>query len=80
VVALMEKAAKSARVPYQREVLQVGSTDAQSIQISQAGVPSGALSIPCRYVHTTSEMVDLNDMENGVKLLVKLLETRVRME
>jgi tetrahedral aminopeptidase len=75
VVAMMEKAAKAARVPYQREVLTFGTTDASGIQISRAGVKSGCLSIPCRYLHTTSETVDLNDVENGVKLLVKLLES-----
>jgi putative aminopeptidase FrvX len=30
-------------------------------------------------VHTTSEMVDLNDVQNGVKLLVKLLETPIKL-
>lgn len=75
LVALMEKAAKAARVPYQREVLTLGTTDAAGIQVSLAGVKSGALSIPSRYTHTTSEVVDLEDMEKGVKLLVKLLET-----
>jgi len=79
VVALMEKAAKSARVPYQREVLIIGSTDASAIQVNRAGVRSGALSIPCRYVHTTSEMVDLNDMQNGVRLLVRLLESPAKL-
>lgn len=79
VVAMMEKAAKSARVPYQREVLTQGSTDASGIQISLGGVRSGALSIPCRYTHTTSEMVDLEDMRNGVKLLVKLLEMAIEV-
>jgi putative aminopeptidase FrvX len=78
VVRLMERAAKAARVPYQREVLTTGTTDAAGIQINQAGVRSGALSIPCRYVHTTSEMVDLADLESGVKLLVKLLETPLK--
>lgn len=74
VVALMEQAAKKAKVPYQREVLERGSTDAASMQLVRAGMRAGCLSIPCRYIHTTSETVDLNDVENGVKLLVALLE------
>jgi endoglucanase len=79
VVTLIEKAAKAARVPFQREVLMLGTTDASVIQVVRAGVKSGCLSIPCRYIHTTSEMVDLNDVQNGVRLLVKLLETPVKV-
>jgi endoglucanase len=79
VIALMEEAARRARVPTQREVLVAGSTDAASMQLVRAGVKAGCLSIPCRYVHTTSEMVDLNDVEGGVRLLVALLEKRVEV-
>lgn len=77
VIALMEKAAQAAGIPYQREVLIQGSTDAAAMQLVRAGVRAGCLSIPCRYVHTTSETVDLNDVQNAVKLLVKLLESPV---
>jgi endoglucanase len=50
----------------------VGSTDAREIQVSRAGVMAGAVSIPVRYVHSSSEMVDYDDMKNTVKLLVAL--------
>jgi endoglucanase len=76
VVALMEKAAKAAKVPYQREVLLAGSTDAASMQLARAGVKAGCLSIPCRHIHTTSETVNINDVRNAVKLLVKVIETK----
>jgi endoglucanase len=79
VIDLMEKAAAAAKIPCQREVLMQGSTDAATMQIARGGVYSGCLSIPCRYVHTTSETVDRNDVQNGVKLLVKLLEEPVRL-
>lgn len=73
VVDWMISTAEKARIPYQREVLLIGSTDAREIQISRAGVMAGALSIPCRYVHSASEMVDYNDLKNSVKLLTVLL-------
>ncbi|MBN1311660.1 MAG: M20/M25/M40 family metallo-hydrolase [Anaerolineae bacterium] len=79
VITLMEKAAKAANVPYQREVLIQGSTDAASMQLVRAGVRAGCLSIPCRYVHTTSETVDRNDVKNAVQLLMKLLESPVKV-
>ncbi len=60
-------------LPYQREVLIGGSTDARAMQLVHSGVPAGCLSIPCRYVHSPSEMVDYGDVEKAVKLLVGLL-------
>jgi endoglucanase len=58
IAAWMCTTAEIRRIPYQREVLEIGSTDARAIQTSHSGVLAGCLSIPCRYVHTPSEMVD----------------------
>lgn len=69
----MANTAERLGVPYQFEVLEGGTTDAMAIQTSRAGVAAGVLSIPCRYVHSPSEMVDYNDVQNAVKLLVGLL-------
>ena len=79
VVALLEAAAGRAGVPTQREVLEHGTTDSAAMQLVRAGVRAGTLSIPCRYVHTTSETVDLNDVQNSVKLLVALLQEPVEV-
>lgn len=73
VVRWMIATAEEEGIPYQREVLQGGSTDARAIQLSRSGVPSGCLSIPCRYVHTPSEMVDYGDVQQAVRLLAALL-------
>ncbi len=77
VVDWMISTAEKAKIPYQREVLLIGSTDAREIQISRAGVMTGALSIPCRYVHSASEMVDYKDLKNSVKLLTAMLSKPV---
>jgi len=74
VVDWMIQTAEKAKIPYQREVLLGGSTDAREIQTSRAGVMAGALSTPSRYTHSASEMVDFNDMENSVKLLTAMLK------
>lgn len=77
VIDWMIKTAEKARIPYQREVLLLGGTDAATMQVAGAGVPTGALSIPVRYVHSSSEMVDYNDMKNSVKLLTAMLSKPV---
>ena len=45
------------------------STDADVLQISRAGIPTGLVSIPLRYMHSPVEMVDLADVEATVALL-----------
>jgi endoglucanase len=73
VTGWMIETAEKLKIPYQREVLLIGGSDAKRIQTSRAGVMAGALSIPCRYVHSASEMVDINDLKNSVKLLTAML-------
>jgi putative aminopeptidase FrvX len=69
----MVKRAQAAKIPYQLEVFRLGTTDVQAVQAVRAGIPSGGLLIPARYVHSQAEMIDLDDVENAVKLLVELL-------
>ncbi len=80
LVDWMVSTAEKANIPYQLEVLEAGSTDARAIQITRAGVPAGCLSIPCRYVHASSEMVDYRDVQSGVKLLLEMLQQPVALK
>jgi len=80
LVAWMIRTAERARIAYQREILESGGTDARAIQVTRSGVPAGCLSIPSRYVHTPSEMVDYGDVQNAVKLLVALLSAPVELQ
>ncbi|MBT3188085.1 MAG: M42 family metallopeptidase [Anaerolineae bacterium] len=79
IVKWMIKSAEKAKIPYQREVSNLGSTDARAIQIAREGALAGGISIPCRYVHSPSEMVDLDDIQNTIKLLVTLLEKKIEL-
>jgi putative aminopeptidase FrvX len=71
---LMVKCAEEAGIPYQMEVLEGGTTDAAAMQLVHAGVPSGCISVPCRYVHSPSEMVDEGDVEDSVRLLLEVVQ------
>lgn len=77
VVAWMERVAQNEKIPTQREVLTGGSTDARAIQVTRSGVQAGGLVIPCRYLHSSSEMLDYDDVENAVKLLTVLLSVPI---
>jgi endoglucanase len=79
VVRWLVDTAEKAGLPYQLEVLEAGTTDARSIQVTRAGVPSSCVSIPCRYIHSPSEMVDFRDVKNAVNLLVAGLSQPVKM-
>jgi tetrahedral aminopeptidase len=79
VVRWMTDTAEKERIPYQIEILEAGGTDAHAIQLTRMGVPTGCLSIPTRYVHSPSEMVDYGDVQNAIRLLIALLEKPVQL-
>ncbi|MBZ0288706.1 MAG: M20/M25/M40 family metallo-hydrolase, partial [Anaerolineae bacterium] len=67
--------AEADAIPHQLELLPGGgTTDAAGIQVARAGVPSGCISIPTRFIHTTSETVDVGDVQACVDLLTGLLK------
>ena len=70
VVAMMEDAAQEKNIRIQREVLPYGGTDAGAMQSYGTGVPTGAISIPCRYIHSEAETVDLRDVRAVIDLTI----------
>lgn len=67
----LEKAAKTAKVSVQNEIMQFGGTDTAALQKSKTGVLSGAVSIPTRYIHSPSEMCAECDVVDAAKILAK---------
>ncbi|MGE4284187.1 MAG: M42 family metallopeptidase [Clostridia bacterium] len=70
--------AKEYNIPYQIDV-EPGNTgtDAWAIQVTRSGIPTLLLSFPLRYMHTTVETINFNDIINTGKLLaffIKKLE------
>jgi len=66
----LQNTAEENRLPYMTEP-HAGPTptDARSIQITGEGVASGLVSLPLRYMHTSVEVVNLDDLEVMAKLL-----------
>lgn len=73
VKTLLQNAASELNMPVQYEILEEGGTDAGAIHLTAGGIPSGAVSIPCRYIHSPVEMASLSDIENSVRLLKKAI-------
>ena len=65
LMAAGEKAGAKTQV----EVLPYGGTDAGAMQRSRAGIPVCTLSIPCRYVHSACEVIDMRDMDAALNLM-----------
>ncbi len=74
---LMVETAEAEDIPYQLEILVGGSTDGAAILVSRAGVPTGTISIPCRYVHSTSETVDIRDVQACIDLTTAIAAQKI---
>ncbi len=74
LVERFKSVAKRNSIPYQLEVLDNGGTDAGAMHLTKSGVKTGAISIPTRYIHSTCETCDINDIKNAVLLIEKIAD------
>jgi len=68
-----EELAKKKKIKYQLDVLPRGGTDAGAMQRVPGGAAVITVSIPCRYVHTTVEMVHKEDIKATTALITAYL-------
>ncbi|WP_091741071.1 M42 family metallopeptidase [Marininema mesophilum] len=66
--------AKREGIPYQFFVSQ-GGTDAGAVHTTGEGVPSAALGICARYIHSHAAMVDKDDIEATKRFLVAIVQS-----
>jgi endoglucanase len=75
VVELLAQAAEEEDIPHAFEVYsRTTSTDADELFLARAGIPTGLVSIPTRYLHSPTEVCDLADVEAIVRLVVAFAE------
>lgn len=75
VYKLLIDTAKEQYIPHQIELSQGPTgTDARAIQVTQAGIATGLVSIPLRYMHTSVETLNTKDIVNGGKLLARAIQ------
>ena len=61
-------------MPCQTKSMVAGGNDAGAIHISGRGVRTVAVSLPCRYLHSPSSVIEYSDMENAFELVKELSE------
>jgi len=76
VNALLETVAGENRIKIQKQISPRWSgTDADAIFTEAGGIPTALVSVPNRYMHTPTEMIQLDDLEDTVELLVRWCES-----
>ena len=75
VVNQLLEVAHAGNIPYQLAAEgRATGTDANAMQINRAGMATGLLSIPNRYMHSPVEMIALDDIDNAADLLARFAE------
>ncbi len=77
VVSKLEALAQAGGIPYQRDILRFGGTDAGAIHQTRTGVYTGGISIATRYVHSPMEMVDQRDVEACAALTAAFAQSKL---
>jgi endoglucanase len=68
------KIAKKKKIQIQKDVSEIGTTDATSIAITKGGVPSTVVGVPIRNLHTATAVADKEDIENTIIILEEFLK------
>jgi putative aminopeptidase FrvX len=70
VFELLHDAAEAEGIPFSVSAsARATGTDADAFHIARAGIPSSVVSVPLRYMHSSVEMMQLDDIENTAKLI-----------
>lgn len=70
----LEDVAKEYNINFQNEIAPGPTgTDARAMQITRSGVPTLLLSLPLRYMHTSVETIDMNDVKTSAQLLARFI-------
>lgn len=75
VLKALIKAAKQKSIPFQFKKVPVGGTDAGAIHLTRAGVPSGTVAVPCRYIHGPASIIHADDLRNTIRLVTEFVKT-----
>ncbi len=66
----IKKAAEMDEIVWQYKKPIYGGTDAGRISLTRSGVPSGVVSVPCRYIHANAGLLQVDDIVETIRLVV----------
>jgi endoglucanase len=66
--------ARDCGIPVQVDVVPGGGTDAGRFQTHGSGVPSLAIGLPTRYIHSHAAVYHQDDFDHGVRLIVEVVK------
>jgi endoglucanase len=75
VLKTLVKAGRERSIPFQFKKVPMGGTDAGAIHLTKAGVPSGTVAVPCRYIHGPASIIHIDDLENTIHLATEFVKT-----
>jgi len=73
LVRFVLEVAEEEKIPHHTTTIEQGSTDANRFQISGRGIPSMAICVPSRYIHSHSSLVDRRDYDAALRLLTAVV-------
>lgn len=73
VVKWLRETAEKNKINYQLDVSEGGTTDAASIQLTKSGIPVGTITVPDRNIHSSVEMVNIHDVDQGAELIARAI-------
>ena len=75
VVRALEAAADAGSIQYQYKLPTYGGNDAGAIHLTRSGVLAGTVAVPCRFIHSPTTTMRLNDYENTVRLVLEFVKS-----
>jgi endoglucanase len=74
LVAALERLAEQGDIPYQYKLPTYGGTDAGAIHVTRGGVPAAVVSVPCRFIHSPTSTLRIQDLEDTIRLVTTFTE------
>jgi endoglucanase len=75
IVKALVTTAKNNNIKYQYKQTTLGGNDAGTIHLTENGIRTGVISVPCRYIHSPSSVASKNDIEGCRDIIYNLLRS-----
>ncbi|MFX0086605.1 MAG: M42 family metallopeptidase [Candidatus Hodarchaeota archaeon] len=72
--------AKHENIPFQIKKPIFGATNAGVIHKSRAGIPSSVVSVPCRYIHSPTSLLSMNDIYHTIRMISAFIRNPTNIE